>query len=71
MAFLEHVIVWEGKDIIGLIFLGVVIALFILYVIGLLIINKINDIKAGIKRKKRLKEDCEKLRRERQYGIEE
>lgn len=71
MAFLEHVIVWEGKDIIGLIFLGVVIALFVLYLIGLFIVGKIQNIKAKIDRKKRLKEECEKLRRERQYGIEE
>ena len=66
MAFLEHVIVWEGKDIIGLMFLGVLIALFVIYLIGLFIVSKIENIKAEINRKKRLKEECEKLRRERQ-----
>ena len=70
MAFLEHVIIWEGKNIISLIYFGVLAAFLILWLIGSFIVSKIEEIKAEINRKKKLKKDCERLRRER-YGIEE
>lgn len=66
MAFLvEHVIVWEGKDIVGLIILGAFAVLFILGCIIIFIASKIEKIKYNIARKKRLHEECERLRQER------
>lgn len=71
MAFLvEHVIVWEGKDIVGLTILGVFAVLFILGCIFIFIASKIEKIKGNIARKKRLREECEVLRRERN-GVKE
>ena len=63
---LEHIIVWDGKDLVGLVILGILIGIFLLWILYLVIAVKIEKFKKDRARKRKLKEDCERLRQERQ-----
>ena len=65
---LEHIIVWDGTDLIGLAILGILIGIFLLWILYLVIAVKIEEFKKDRVRKRKLKEDCERLRTELEGG---